>query len=263
MARWLAGNKHTDPPASKLRIQTSLQGVIRPIVWGQTRISGNLIDYQDFHVHEPSGGKGGVTGVSGKGANAGTTYSVTVAIGLCEGPITNVTGMWENKNFGTLSQFHFTLFNGSYTQGPWGYMTTAHPTHALNYRGLAYAAQANVSLGSAPEIPQISWEVLSTISYALGTSPTIVQNHYGVNPANWPQLRQGSLQMSPTSVVPDANPKDVIIDFLTNPHYGAGWPSDRLDLVMNDYSSACRARPAHLSRARRIQGWQLVPAGDP
>src|SRR6266700_3122126 len=125
MASWFGSrsNPNTTPPAAKLRVQTSIQGVIRPIVWGQTRISGNLIDYQDFTSVAPSttGGKGGTFSTSGKGqtSSTSTTYSATVAIGLCEGPIGAITGVWENKSFGTVAQFGWTIFLGTYLQASW------------------------------------------------------------------------------------------------------------------------------------------------
>src|SRR6266699_2890980 len=160
MGSWFGAksNPNTNPPAIKLRVQSSIQGVIRPIVWGQTRISGNLIDYQDFKSTSPAstGGKGGTFNTAGKGqsSSTSTTYSATVLVGLCEGPITAVTGVWENKAFGTPSKFGFTIFTGTYSQVAWGYMTTAHPANALNYRGLAYAVEANAGLGTSPELPQ-------------------------------------------------------------------------------------------------------------
>jgi hypothetical protein len=67
-------NKPT-PPSATLRIQTSIAGKPRPIVYGQIRLAGNLIWYSDF-TSKPasSGGKaggkgGGGGGKGGKGAS--------------------------------------------------------------------------------------------------------------------------------------------------------------------------------------------------
>ncbi len=179
MGSWLfpAKNAQTTPPATKLRLQTSMQGIVRAIVWGQTRIAGNLIDYLDFKStsQSASGGKGGSTSSGGKGQSSSqTVYSVTAGlpsrtfrrfavIGLCEGPILSVQAFWGNKGFHT-GVGNFTVFTGSYSQSPWGYLTSNHVTHALNYRGLAYVAQANIGLGNSPELPQFGWEVLSNVS---------------------------------------------------------------------------------------------------
>ena len=57
-------------------------------ILGTTRISGNVIYYDDFTAHEHA-----ETVETGKGGGGSTntnityTYSVAIIIGLCEGPI--------------------------------------------------------------------------------------------------------------------------------------------------------------------------------
>ena len=85
--------------------QCQAHGKAIPLLYGATRIAGNLIWYGDFKAtahasSPPGGGKGGVAGGGGKGGSGGSTtytYQTGVAIGLCEGPIAGVNTVYANK----------------------------------------------------------------------------------------------------------------------------------------------------------------------
>jgi hypothetical protein len=88
--------------------------------------------------------------------------------------------------------------------------------HALNYKNINYVA-GNLDLGSN------------------GTVPTL---YFVVN---------GMKQFSPT--IPDANPKEIISDLLTNAQYGVtNWSSDYI-ADLTDYSNYCVANGIFLSPA--------------
>ena len=99
------------PAIGAIKIQQSTYGVVLPIVWGRARISGNLIWYGDFKAvphttTTESGGKGG-GGVTQKSTTY--TYTASVAMALCEGPILDVVTTWRGKQ----------IFQGrSYTGAP-------------------------------------------------------------------------------------------------------------------------------------------------
>jgi hypothetical protein len=203
-------------PLTALRVQSAVEGVPITILWGQNRLSGNLIWYGDFHAtavnNGSAGGKGGAMGGGGKGSQGSVTYnySTALALALCEGPIVSVDRAWVNTAVDTAAKLGFELLTGSYTQGPWGYLASKHPDQALNYRGLAYLAQAGLQLGSSTEVPNYSFEVKSAISDAVPGAP-------------------------------DANPRDVVVDLLTNPYYGVpGWPAGALESLLQ-YSNYCLA----------------------
>ena len=89
----------SEPRLGAIRVQTSVYGRAIPLVWGKTRIQGNLIWYGDFvaveHHQDTGGGKGG-------GANEGSdrityTYEAAVAIALCRGPVEAIPQMWQNR----------------------------------------------------------------------------------------------------------------------------------------------------------------------
>lgn len=101
-------------------------------------------------------------------------------------------------------------YSGSYSQTDWGFLDAQFPSQALAYRGIAYVAFDQLQLGSSPDVPQFNWEVLSTFNTAIPGQP-------------------------------DGDPKDALIEFLTNQFFGLGFPSSRLDQQMTAYSSYCRA----------------------
>lgn len=196
------------PPAMALRIQNSAQGNPIPIGWGRNRLAPNLLYYTDFQVYwqqvagANGGGKGGVGGgSSGKfGASGGGTediwYTTAVIYGLCEGPIIGLGGaVWESKNIKSAAQVNLALFDGDYAQTAWSYVSVNHPGDARNYRGIAYLAGVYF-LGASPDLPTLSIEVqFSNVAVGGGV---------------------------------DSSPRDILLDFLTNTHYGVGFPSSRI-----------------------------------
>jgi hypothetical protein len=222
MTTWFAGKStrqtQPTPPASALRIQTAVAGRPLALGWGQGRLAGNLIGYWDFRSiavqqDQGQGGKGGAGG-GGKGGqgNVTYTYQAAVAIGLCEGPVSGVGQAWYNQsktaNIG--AALNLVLFSGSYAQTSWGYLASLHPGDAFNYRGLAYVAAGPMQLGNNPQLPNISFEIQFTpFGAAVGGSP-------------------------------DALPGVVDVDFLTNVHYGVGFPADLIGDrgVYNNYCLA-------------------------
>jgi len=219
------GGPSTKPnlPSASLRVQTSLAGKPRPLVWGQTRMPGNLIYYADFHSRPAggggkSGGKGGGGGgKGGKGASGSYNYSATMIIGIAEGPVQAILQAWDGPTANTLAALNLSAFLGTYTQTSWSYVVSNHPADALGYRGLSYVAAAPFDLGGSPAIPNLTYEVQATIS---GTSV-------------------GG---------PDADPSIVIVDFLTNDHYGLGFPSEFIG-SFKVYQSMCLAAGLVISDA--------------
>lgn len=206
------------PAASGLDIQTSVLGRAVALVYGMTRVAGNLIWYGDFAAipHQsspPGGGKGGVVGGGGKGGSGGSTtftYQTGVAIGLGEGPIVGVPRVFVDKQVMTLAQLSLSLFSGTYTQAPWGILTTKFPGQALNYPGIAYLAADPYQLNDVPTLPNHNFEVQGIL---FGTAPNGI----------------------------DADPSQVIVDLLTDPNYGAGFPAARIGSLATYRSYALAA----------------------
>ena len=142
------------------QINTASYGEVVPEILGTTRVSGNIIDYEDFTAHELKGttrtGKGG----GSKHTEITYTYTVAAAIGLCEGPIKGIGKVWRDKEVYQYpnEKIELTLFKGDYGQTPWPYMLSKHPDKALPYSGLAYMAGV-VDLGDRGSLPQYNFEI--------------------------------------------------------------------------------------------------------
>ncbi|MCE9561881.1 MAG: phage tail protein [Planctomycetes bacterium] len=223
------------PAASGLQFQTSAYGKAIPIVYGTTRIAPNLIDYTDFlavaqQSSSGAGGKGGVGGGGGGKGGGGSVnylYFAAVALGLCEGPIQWIGNAYVNKNVVSPASLGFTTFLGTYPQTPWGYLSTNHPEQALGYNGTAYLAASAYQLGNSPQLPNHNFEV------------------HGIGGGN-----------SIAGIV-DCDPSLVVHDLLTNPHYGAGFPSGRVGnlSVYQAYTiaSGLWISPAYVQQAAAAQ----------
>ena len=194
------------PPDNALRIQTSVAGKCIPMGWGRARLSGNLIWTGDFK--SKSGGVAGGKGGGGKGGGS-YTYSSSVIIGLCAGPITAFSRVWNGSNPVSMASISMSGYLGDSAATPWPYMTSAHPDQALAYRGLATAAAASMPLGGSSTLPNLTFELV-----------------FGVH--GWLPDQD------------DTDPAAVTTDFLTNATNGAGFPSAFLgDLAV--WSNYCIA----------------------
>lgn len=215
------GGSSTHTYESKLagiQIQTSLLGVPLPIGWGRSKIGCNLIDYVAFTAtpHTTSSSSGG-KGFGSSSSSTTYTYTASVVLALCEGPITGIVTVYKDSSTYTgLSAAGLGgVMLGSMTQSPWAYLTSAYPTHALNYHGIAYVYAQDYPLSSGASLSNHSFEV-----------------DFGI------QVGGG---------VHDANPKDVLNDFFTNVRYGIpGWGTGLLG-DWTDYSNYCLANNLLLS----------------
>lgn len=145
---------------SSFSISTAEYGASVSEILGTTRISPNVIYYDDFTAHEHKSSQ-----KSGKGGHSKTTtitytYTVALILALCEGPIRGIGKMWKNKQIYTYPNGNvgLTLFNGTDNQKPWAYVAGKHPNKALPYSGLAYMAGV-IDLGESGAVPAFNFEV--------------------------------------------------------------------------------------------------------
>ncbi|GEM_PF-2092944 len=221
--------KKTEEPISRegnrvnsLQIQQSTYGATIPVVYGTTRVAGNIIDYVDFTpiahtkvTQQAGGGGGGKGGGGGSSTVSETTYTYRArfVIGLCMGAIAGIDKVWKDKEVVTLSSLGLSFFPGNTSQSPWGEMLTKHPERALNYKSLAYVA-GNLDLGDNPSSPNFNFEIQGKFIIGGGKK--------------------------------DANPKDVIYDLLTNTVHGSGFPQAYID-DLSDFSNYCIANGFFIS----------------
>lgn len=145
---------------SNFTVATAEYGATVPEILGTTRISPNVIYYDDFtaheHKHSQKAGKGGRS----KSTSITYTYTVAVILALCEGEISGIGRMWKDKSLYMYpnEDVGLTLFHGTANQQPWGYVTGKHPNKALSYPNLAYMAGV-IDLGEQGSMASYNFEV--------------------------------------------------------------------------------------------------------
>jgi Putative phage tail protein len=210
-----------------LQFQTSQAGGVIPLIYGTTKVSPNLLDYDDFTAtaSKQSGGKG-KGGGGGKGGGQQYMYSASFIMGICQGPIAGFGLAWWDKNIGVVTGLQsissINLGGDGQTIDP--YWASAHPAKAIGYSGTANIVFGNYQLGNTATLPNFNFEVIGIGAGISGASP----NGY------------------------DANPAYIVSDLLTNPRYGANFPSANLDPAMtstdaSSYASYCAAVGLFLS----------------
>ena len=145
---------------SSFTVSTAEYGSTVPEILGTTRISPNVIYYDDFTAHEHRSSQ-----KSGKGGGSRTTtitytYTVAVILALCEGQISGIGKMWKDKSLYQYpnGDIGLTLFDGKEDQKPWAYTAGKHPDKALAYSGLVYMAGV-IDLGDSGSMPSYNFEV--------------------------------------------------------------------------------------------------------
>jgi Putative phage tail protein len=199
---FLRRNDNAKPDYTALQIQTSVSILPIPIVWGKTKIAPNVIWYANFQGVPGGGGKGigGKGGAFGGGAAASAdyTYTADLIMALCEGPIHYVTTVWKDLGIYAPLELGLGLMNGSTPQTTWPYLEAIYPYNALAYQGTAYLWGAGYNLGDSAAIGNHNCEIIGILAGS------------GVNGI-------------------DADPAEVIQDFLTNAQYGCGFDQASID----------------------------------
>lgn len=201
-------------------VQQSTYGIPLPIGWGTNRVGASLVWYNGFQAKA-------VKQKAGKGGGSQTTgynYSASIIMAIADGPITSVRKVFKDQNVYTpggttaLAQAGLSLQVGNQGQSTWGYLTTNFSAQAIGYSRTAYAYAANYPLSSAATLQNHSFEV-QWLTRAVVSGTTI----------------------------DDANPADILSDFLTNPYYGVPlWASGLLASVTS-YQTYCTAAGLFLS----------------
>ena len=208
-------NSGNIPYYTGLQIQTSGNNVPISIVWGANKIAPNCIWTGGFYGYYgyPEGSQGGGKGGGGNGSAQAKSwqYYTSWEMGLCEGPIHGLGSIWLGQNATNLYGADiWAVYNGTQDQTAWPILSSYYPGQALAYHGLAYITSYNFYLGSSANLPQYSMEVFG-----------VLFNSSGINGG-------------------DADPAQIIQDFLINPQYGVGFPPASIDattLFSNSYAS--------------------------
>ena len=149
-----------------LKIQSQGYGNVIPLVYGRGRVSVTLCFYSNFIAHPvvediKTSGKGG----SKKPTKTTWSYTCALMMGLAANEITGTGVLWvDKKKVTSVAEAGFSVFNGTVSQAPWGYLTTYEPTKAVNLRNFAYLAVNNYQLSDTASIGNHSVEVFGAFS---------------------------------------------------------------------------------------------------
>lgn len=145
---------------SDFTVSTAQYGASVCEILGTTRISPNVIYWDDFTAHEHRSTQRAGKGGRSKTTTVTYTYTVAVILALCEGKIAGIGKMWKGKNVYQYpnGDIGLTLFPGTADQKPWAYVTGKHPNKALAYENLAYMAGV-IDLGDSGSMPDFNFEV--------------------------------------------------------------------------------------------------------
>lgn len=171
------------PKLSDLKTQTADYGVVLPVTYGTVRLAGNVLwsdDIKETKIKKKEGGKGGPTQTT-----ITYVYTVSFAVGLCEGVIEGIRRIWangeliysatESSNAGTLTESgkqagRFRVYNGTEDQLPDPTIQAKRGVgNTPTYRGVAYIVFTDMDLEKfGRRQPQLEFEVVksgATVGY--------------------------------------------------------------------------------------------------
>lgn len=166
------------PKLTDLKVTNSSYGLGIHIVYGKARIGGNIIDSTDIKETKHSEDVGGKGGKSSQTQNT-YTYSVSMAVGICEGPIVGVKRIWANGKLiwsaasdadaatiiaANRSMSQMRVYTGSETQLPDPLLQSIRGVdNTPAYRGLAYIVFEDMQLTDfGNSIPNLEFEVVTS-----------------------------------------------------------------------------------------------------
>jgi len=182
------------------RLMGAREGAALPRLYGAMRVSGQIIWATRFreHVRTSGGGKGTAAPTS-----RAYSYTVSLAIALCEGPIVRLGKIWADGQEIALEGLNYRLYHGDdlQTADP---LIAAVEGDAPAYRGTAYIVFEDLDVGRfGNRIPQFTFEVIrkpqasqtpvaadlvravslipGTGEYALATVPVVYPVNKGVS----------------------------------------------------------------------------------
>src|SRR4051812_47283872 len=91
-----SSSKTVEKKVDHVPIQSSALGIPIPIGWGRNRLTCNLLDIVNFQAikHKEKSGKGG-----GSQTTISYTYTASLLLGICEGPIKGVHAIWRDASY--------------------------------------------------------------------------------------------------------------------------------------------------------------------
>ncbi len=146
------------PRLADLSLQASQEGAPIAAVYGRVRLAGQVIWASRFRETVTTASQ------SGKGGSVSETeysYSISFAVGLCEGVCARIGRVWANGALLDLSRFTWRLHCGSETQEADPAIAEIEgAANAPAYRGLCYVVFEDMALAEfGNRLPQLQFEI--------------------------------------------------------------------------------------------------------
>ncbi len=149
------------PRLESFKLQTSRDGAPMPRIFGRVRLAGQVIwasQVRETVSEESVGGKGGGP------VQRNYSYSISFAVGLCEGEILGVDRIWANGKVLRRSGLTIRVHTGAETQGPDPVIAATEPGDVPAFRGTAYVVFEDFPLdGYGGRLPSINAEVVRAV----------------------------------------------------------------------------------------------------
>lgn len=146
------------PRLDSFHVQTSRDGAPMPRVYGRVRIAGQVIWASKLTENKST------DSVSGKGGGPTQTqysYTISFAIGLCEGEILSVDRIWANGTVLNTQGLSFRVYKGSNNQMPDPIISAVEGGAVPAFRGTAYIVFEDFPLDVfGNRLPQINVEII-------------------------------------------------------------------------------------------------------
>ncbi|MGC9417781.1 MAG: baseplate multidomain protein megatron, partial [Rhodovulum sp.] len=159
----------------RFRLTGASEGAPVGRLWGRSRLSGQVIWASRFKesVTTSGGGKGAPSQPKAREYS----YTVSLAIALCEGEIARVGRVWADGTEIATRSINLRIYSGSEGQLPDPLIEAVEGTgQAPAYRGIAYAVIEDLDLGRfGNRVPQFSFEVVRAAASAVEDLPHIVK----------------------------------------------------------------------------------------
>lgn len=145
----------------RFRVTGASEGSPVARVWGRVRIAGQVIWATRFKETVTQSGGGGKGGASAPKTTQ-FSYSVSLAVALCEGEIRRVGRIWADGNEIDISTLTMRVYKGSETQLADAKIAAIEGAgNAPAYRGIAYVVIDDLDLSAfGNRVPQFTFEVV-------------------------------------------------------------------------------------------------------
>ena len=144
----------------RFRLTNSGEGEAITRLYGRMRLGGQVIWASDFA--ETTTVTGGGKGTTSNPQTTEYSYSVSLAIALCEGEITGISRIWADGEEIAPRDLNLSVYHGTRDQLPDPTIAAVEGADKVPaYRGTAYVVMENLPLGQfGNRVPQFSFEVM-------------------------------------------------------------------------------------------------------